>query len=343
MNFKVWLFALVFPLAGLLLGFIVQKVVLYRIKAFAEKTNWIWDDIIIKSLRTLIAPVFTLTGCYLAIHQLPIRDDVVNVMEKVLLVLGGIIATVFCARFASAVLTSTVGKAKTAIPSVSILNNLVAVLVYGIGLLIILQSLGVSVTPMLTALGVGGLAVALALQDTLANFFSGINIILSGQIHVGDFIKIDGGPEGFVTDITWRNTTVRTLPNNLVVFPNSKLANSSYTNCSMPDPEMAVLVDLGVSYSSDLEKVERVTIEVAKNVLDKCIGGVSNFEPFIRYHTFSDFSIKFSVIMRGKEFVDQYMIKHLFVKELTKRYIEENIEIPFPVRTVYVKDSSKNE
>jgi small-conductance mechanosensitive channel len=100
---------------------------------------------------------------------------------------------------------------------------------------------------------------------------------------------------------------------------------------------MAVLVQVGVSYRSDLEKVERVTIDVAKEVLQKVDGGVKEFEPFIRYHTFGDFSINFTVILRAKEYVHKYLITHEFIKRLHRRYQMEGIEIPFPIRTVYVK------
>ena len=104
---------------------------------------------------------------------------------------------------------------------------------------------------------------------------------------------------------------------------------------------MAVLVDVGVSYGSDLEEVERATVEVAREVMDEVQGGVPGFAPFIRYHTFGDFSITFTVILRAKEFVDQYLIKHEFVKRLHRRYRDEGIEIPFPIRTVYVRQDWK--
>lgn len=128
------------------------------------------------------------------------------------------------------------------------------------------------------------------------------------------------------------------LPNNLLIIPNAKLVSSQITNFYLPETEMAVLVQVGVSYQSDLEKVERVTIEVAKQVLQEVEGGVKEFDPFIRYHTFSDFSINFTVILRVKEYVSKYLITHEFIKRLHRRYQQEGIEIPFPIRTVYLKN-----
>jgi len=129
------------------------------------------------------------------------------------------------------------------------------------------------------------------------------------------------------------------LPNNIVIIPNSKLGQSVLTNYYMPETEMAVLVQVGVHYQSDLKHVEKVTIEVGEETLKEVQGGVAGFKPFIRYHTFDDFSINFTVILRCKEFVDNYLIKHEFIKRLHARYNKEGIVIPFPIRDVYIKEN----
>ena len=164
-----------------------------------------------------------------------------------------------------------------------------------------------------------------------------IYIMSDRPVRVGDYVELESGRKGYVTDVGWRSTRIRELPNNIIVVPNSRLAGSIITNFYLPEPEMACLVQVGVAYNSDLEKVERVTIDVGKKVLKKVTGGVPEFVPFIRYHTFSDFSINFTVILRVNEFVDKYLITHEFVKELHKRYKKEGIEIPFPIRTVYMR------
>jgi len=101
------------------------------------------------------------------------------------------------------------------------------------------------------------------------------------------------------------------------------------------------LLDVGVSYASDLEKVEKVTIEVAHTIMQTVNGGVTGFEPFIRYNKFESYSVNFTVIMRAKEFTDQYLIKHEFIKLLHQRYKAEEIEIPFPITTVYMGENMK--
>jgi small-conductance mechanosensitive channel len=192
----------------------------------------------------------------------------------------------------------------------------------------------VSITPILASLGVGSLAIALALQPTLENFFAGIQLIIDKPIQVGQFVKLESGEEGYVHKIGWRSTWVRMLANNMVIMANKHLVNSKITNYYYPDKELAVLVQVGVHYGSDLEKVEKITIEVAKQTLQDVAGGVKEFNPFIRYHTFDNSSINFSVIMRAHEFVDNYLIKHEFIKRLQKRYAQENIVIPFPIVAV---------
>jgi small-conductance mechanosensitive channel len=124
------------------------------------------------------------------------------------------------------------------------------------------------------------------------------------------------------------------LSNNLVVVPNARLSQAIVVNHHLPSADLAVLVEVGVDYDSDLRQVERVVVEVGREVMTEVPGGVADFEPFVRYHTFADSSINFTVILRSQEFVDQYLIKHEFVKRLHTRFNDERIVIPFPIRTI---------
>jgi small-conductance mechanosensitive channel len=320
-----------------LVGYIFEKIVLARLKRLAEKTKWEGDDAIISALRVKTYLLFLIAGIYAAIQFVPMTAGLLNFIEKVLVV-GAILAvTLIMMKLLSGFVSLYAKQIKGVLPATGIFANLTGILVFAIGILIVLNTLGISITPLLTALGIGGLAVALALQDTLSNLFSGLNIAVSKQVRPGDYVKLQTGEEGYVTDITWRTTTIRMLANNIVVVPNSKLASAILTNYYLPEKDMAVLVNVGVSYDSDLQKVEKVTVEVGKEVMREVQGGVPEFEPFIRYNAFSDFSIDFTVILRGKEFVDQYLIKHEFIKRLHKRYEKEGIEIPFPIRTVHLE------
>lgn len=277
---------------------------------------------------------------YLAEGFWALPPSVESALTKILFVLVAGSITFFVAAVTTKLTALYGASLQEALPITSLTQNVARGLVITAGLLIVLNGLGLSITPMLTALGVGGLAVALALQDTLANLFAGIHVTIAGQIRVGDYVRLDSGENGYVTDIGWRATRIRMLPNNLVLVPNVKLSQAIVTNYYLPDRELAVLVDVGVDYGSDLAHVERVTCEVAADTLRSVTGGVAEFSPFIRFHTFADSSIGFTVILRAREYVDQYLLKHEFIKRLHERYRREGIVIPFPIRTIVRRDLS---
>ena len=243
--------------------------------------------------------------------------------------------------FADAIVRAALKRASSRVDylksSPGVVHTAVRGLIVLLAILIGLDTVGVSITPLIASLGVGSLAVALALQSPLANFFAGIQIAADKPVEIGQYIKLDSGEEGYVTRIGWRSTTIRGLPNNLIVIPNSKMMDAIITNFYLPEKALSILVQVGVSYASDLEQVERVTIDVARGVLQEVEGGKKDFEPFIRYHTFDSSSINFTVILRAEEFVSGYVLKHEFIKRLHRRYREEGIVIPFPIRTLDVK------
>jgi small-conductance mechanosensitive channel len=183
---------------------------------------------------------------------------------------------------------------------------------------------------LLTALGVGSLAVALALQDTLSNFFSGFYIILSKHIRVGDYIRLDAGQEGYVEDVAWRLSKLRDLAGNLVLVPNNKLAQATVTNTSRPVRDMTVVVHAVVAAGSDLEKVERVSRETAEEVMKQVEGGMPDFHPAVRYHDFDAAGIRFDVVLQSSEYTTQYVVKHEFIKRLLERFKQEGIALPSP-------------
>jgi len=324
---------------GIIIGIIVERVILNKLYKIAQKTKWEGDDIIIASLRGWIIFWFALAGLNASVLLLGLKSETMGYIQKFIMIFYIFSVTMVLAKIGVGFVNMYSRKAKDVLPSTSLFVNLTRIVIIGIGILVILHSLGISIAPLLTALGIGGLAVALALQDTLSNLFAGLHILMTRQIKPGDYVRLESGEEGFVVDITWRNTTIRELPNNYIIVPNSKLAQAIVKNYYMPEREMSVVIQVGVSYDSDLEKVEKVTIEVAKEVMREVPGGIPEFEPFIRYHTFGDSSINFSVILRCREFTDQYIIRHEFIKRLHKRYRQEGIVIPFPIRTIYINRS----
>jgi small-conductance mechanosensitive channel len=206
-----------------------------------------------------------------------------------------------------------------------------------IGVLIILNYVGISIAPILTTLGVGGLAVALALQDTLSNLFAGMQILIERSVRVGDFVKIEEGIEGYVEDITWRTTRIRMLPNNIVIVPNSKMAQSMITNFYLPVPHLALRIPVSVSYGSDPQHVENVILDEVKKSTSAIQELIMDPEPVVRFIPgFGDSSLDFTLIVYVKEYADQFPVQSALRKRIFNRFKEEGIEIPFPQRVIHI-------
>ncbi len=332
-----WIFPLALAGGGILFGFIAEKIIIPILNRFTARTKWKGDDIIVGGFKGMIFLWLMLTGFYGASLYLDLRPEYIEILRKILLVIVIFSATIVLTRISTGFVRLQTEKVEGVIPTTSIFQNLTKMICYIVGILIILQSLGISITPILTALGVGGLAVALALQDTLSNLFAGLQITATKKIHPGDYIKLDSGDEGFVADITWRYTSIRTQPNNMVIIPNAKLASSIFTNYFAPQKEMTFGINCTVGFSSDLEKVERVSKEVALQVMSEISGAVADYDPNFRYQNFTDSGISFVVILKALEFDKQFLLKHEFIKQIHARFAQEGIEIAYPARTIIMK------
>lgn len=331
-----WLIPIALIVVAGLAGVIFERVFFNRLKRIVAKTQLPGSLFIFESLHKMPSLWFLLAGVYGAVLTLPIEPKLAEILQTILIAFILYTVTLVLARLTASFVTLSTQRVEGL--SASLLSNLARILVLIIGVLVILQSIGISITPIWATLGVGGLAVALAFQETFANLFSGVYLILSGQVRTGDYIKLTTEEEGYVHDITWRNTTIRELSNNIIVIPNTKLASATFKNYHLPAKEIILQIPVGVSYDSNLEEVEQVTVNVAQEVMKTVSGGVPEFQPFIRYQSFGDSSIDLIVFLRVKEFFDQRLIRHEFIKKLHERYKEEGVEIPFPCRNVYFKN-----
>ena len=213
-------------------------------------------------------------------------------------------------------------------PASSLTRHLIKAVVIIVGLLVLLNVQGIPVTPLLTALGVGGLAVALALEDTLKNFFAGLYTGLSRQVRLGDVIKLESGDEGYVSDMTWRSTTIRTPNGNLVIVPNRRLAEQIVTNYSLPDRAMGVSIEVEVALDSDPDRVERILAEEAKKAHAEIAGFVTDHEPAVRMTSGpGPNSLRFLVFGRVMRYEDQGLALHELRKRILLRFRQEGIVI----------------
>ncbi len=223
-------------------------------------------------------------------------------------------------------------------PVTSLTQSLVELIVLIIGLLVLLNAMNVQVTPILTALGVGGLAVALALQDTLSNLFAGFYISVSGQMRLGDYIKLNSGEEGYLSDIGWRSTAIRAGANNMIIVPNAKLAQAIVTNYSLPERRMGSSIQIMVGMEHDPDRIEKLLLEEAKKATTE-VSGMASDEPSANLEPTGDWSLVFTVGFSVTEFAKQASVRHELRKRIIKRFRAEGIGIPYPVRTVYLHAS----
>lgn len=317
---------------------IVRAIAFRMFHSWADKTETKVDDIIVRSLRTPSVFWAVALGIYMGVVLSDLPVKYVIAISKFIHVIVIFSISVAAANLSGRMFTHYIRKANLPFKTTGLAYGIMKGAIYVIGILIILAYLGISITPILTALGVGGLAVALALQDTLANLFAGMHVLMEKSIRVGDFIRLETGQEGFVDDITWRTTRVRMLPNNMVVIPNGKIAQSVVTNYYLPEKRMSLLIPIGVSYSSDPERVERILVEEAKKAAGEVPGLLGDPEPFVRFIPgFGESSLDFTLICQVREFTDQYLAQHELRKRVFKRFQQEGIEIPFPQRTVHLR------
>lgn len=329
---------------------IISMVVLYIIRTltftilqrWAQRTETEIDDIIIKSIKAPSLYWIIAVGLHIGITISDIPDKYASYLSKSIYVILILSISIAAANLSGKIFANYVRKSNLPIPTTGLANGILKGIILILGLLIALTVIGISITPFITALGVGGLAVALALQDTLSNLFAGIHILVEKSIRIGDFIRLETGQEGYVEDITWRTTRIRMLPNNMVIIPNSKLSQSIVTNYYLPEKKMAISIHIGVSYSSEPEKIERILVEEARKAVGEVPGLLADPPPNVRFIPgFGESSLDFTLTCQVSEFTDQYPVQHELRKRILAKFNEEGIEIPFPHRTVYLREEKE--
>ena len=328
--------ALIFVVVGAAL-LIARRIVIGVVERWARTTESELDDIALKVLRHPSIFWVAAIAFYVALATSGFSPKYVAYGLKALDAVIIFSVTIALAGLGTSLVQYYVDKSAANIPATGILKSVVKVMVYTVGLLIILNSLGISITPILTALGVGGLAVALALQDTLSNLFAGMHLLIERTLQIGDYVKITDGEEGYVEDIGWRTTKIRKLQNNIVIIPNNKLAQSVITNYHLPEKKMLASMNVSVSYEADPQKVEAILLDEVSKAVTEVPGMVPDPKPAVLLQGLGDFSMNFLIVFHVAEYSNQNPALHELRKRVLGRFKKEGITIPFPVRTVHLK------
>ncbi|MEM2963356.1 MAG: mechanosensitive ion channel family protein [Candidatus Anstonellales archaeon] len=361
LNFILQLFNLLPPLPGgsLTLAFLIfiisyflfsfLFVIIFNYsKRISEKTKTTLDDMIIDVLQKASGYFTILLSAFISIAITYPSLEVLNFPVLNLFSVIFIIFFVFLANKLAVTILLWYGReimpqTKTTIDDelFPLVRKIVSIAIYAIGAIIIFDRLGIEIGPLLAALGIGGLAVALALQETLSNFFAGIYILADKPVRLNDYIKVEGSPEyeGNVTEIGWRSTKILTPAQNLIILPNSKLAQATIINYSAPTSSSNIVMTFSASYDSDPDKVERI--------LKKCVSDVaktepvisSTFEPIVRFDSLSEFALQFKVIFSVTNYQQRFKAIPKINKAVIAAFRKNRITIPYPITTVYIKNN----
>ena len=334
----IWLAIALFALIWVSLSFLTSNLFDKYVRRWGAKTQTRFDKILVDALHGPLLVFLLLLGGHILLNAVELTPKMAR-LATVGVSLATALVMIFAAiRFYHGILREFGERYEPIKPSLGILNLLGKALIILIGLLITLDSLSISITPLLTTLGIGGVAVALAFKDTLANFFAGLYVLADRPIRVGDFVKIEGGPEGYVENIGWRSTRIRTLANNIAVLPNSKVSESMITNFFLPDRSMSFGLPIHISYQNDPRKIEAILLEEAVRATREVEGLLPEPAPLVRLIPgFGESSLNFTLICQIREFVDQYRVQHELRHRIFARFQKEGIQIPYPQQIVHLR------
>lgn len=311
---------------GLLIGLLLDFYVLRKLWIFFKSRNRRAPEIILRNTRYWLLFWVILLAGVLALPFLKFSKATEIAFRKSFVAVFIVTFTFVLSKFIAQLVDLSLERAKGVISSTSLISNLTRILIFTIGFLILLQFFGISITPLLAGLGVGGLAVALGLQDTLSNLFAGLYIVISGKIRVGDYIRLESGEAGYVCDITWRNVLIRDVENSTIIVPNVKLASSIVQNYFLPDVSSNIVISVNLSFDNDFKKVEEIFYKLAREFQSSFDVADKEFEPLVRFAETTPEGVKVNIILRCLDFRESWRMKHEFYKRLLEKVRDEKIK-----------------
>ena len=330
--------------AAIAVAIVFSTLVFRRLLRLSIMSSMDFDVKTAAAIRMPFAAFIVLSGIYVALTVLSPPAAVQVVVNKT----SGVIAVLIGASLVNGVASATLLwlqiYLRRAHPDrgegwmLPLVRRGVLGFVIAVAAMVCLDILGINISPLVAGLGIAGLAVALALQPTLANLFAGTYVVTEGLISVGDYVEMSNGIDGYVVDVSWRSTRLHTWTNNLVVVPNSLFAETIITNFSKPEDTLDVVVSCGVAYESDLKRVRAVSLEVMETLRRECPGADPDSEPVFRYEAFGESNINFYMIIRARNRVAGFEVRSELIEELHSRLAAEGITINYPVRKLQLPD-----
>ena len=335
----------VIVLISLVVAFIFHKAIVPLTLRFTNWTSTDLDERLVKSIRWPLTLGILSLGAYLAVTiswDLTVTErDRADAIARGLGVVVGITAVVgLISSTIDWYLASLSNRANHVVDLrlFPLIRRVGSVIIYVIGALLVMDVMDINISPLIAGLGLGGLAVALAIQPTLANLFAGTYVMTEGVISTGDYIELEGGMAGYVVEVGWRSTRIRTWGNNLVVVPNARFAETIITNYQQPAPAVNVYVTCGVSYDSDLDHVEKICREVMDDLVQNDSNAIRSYGSWFAFDAFGDSNVDFWLFMQARDRVASFNLQSTLIKNLHREFRVENIIINYPVRTLQFPD-----
>ena len=314
---------------------VIQKIVL----RITNKTKTTVDDMIANKSSKPISLIIILIGLRIALETFSLEEALIGTIEKII----GTLIIIILAYLATAVIDIIIDawgrnfakKTRSSMDDaiLPLFHRFIRIVVFLLAALYVLDTWGVAVGPLLASLGIAGIAIAFALQNTLGNIFGGISIILDKSIKVGDVVKIGQDISGTVLDVGLRSTKIRTWDNEVMIMPNGKLADSTIQNFVLPEPSARVIVEFGVAYGSHIEKVKKVAFASLKGIP----GILKDPAPFCNFDAMADSAMIFKLFFYVEDYSIRFNRKEKVICALYNNLNKARIEIPFPQRVVWMK------
>ena len=330
--------------AAILLAVLFSKVVFQRLLRLSIVGGPNFDVKTAAALRAPITAFILLLGLYLALTSISLSNTGQQVVDKASAVTAVLIGAALFNGVVSAALfwleiyfrrTNSARQRSWIFPLV---QRGAWLLIIAVTAMLVLDILGINISPLVAGFGITGVAVALALQSTLGNFFAGTYVMSEGVVGAGDYIEMESGISGYVVDVNWHSTMLRTWTNNLVAVPNSKISETVITNYSKPEDPLDVVIYCGVSYESDLTRVKAVSLDVMERLRQEHPDAHQESEPIFRYEEFGDSNINFYMVMRANNRLAGFEVRSELINQLHSRLAAEGITINYPVRKLQLPE-----
>lgn len=338
-----------YVLAGLTVVFGIIVALLARtfvrwLEAKAGETETNWDDIIIAAIGTPVQVAIVVIAIHVAISRFGILPENMewlldpNYATAFYIIIGAWILSTFLHNILATYGRELAEKSDSDMDDrlVELLELVVRYVIWFAAVMAILSVFKVDITPFLAGAGIAGLAVALAAQDLISNFFGGAIITVDKPFKVGDRVRIDNY-YGDVLSVGTRSTRIRTLDHQVVTIPNNKITTNIIVNYAEPDEKLRITIPISVAYGSDPEKVKKILLDIAQDVIKNCDYLLEDPAPRTFFAEMADSNLKFILYVWAKKYNLPDEVKDAINSRVVARFAEEGIEIPFPQMDVRLK------